>query len=217
MKLILLSGGSGKRLWPMSNEARSKQFLKVLVNNEGQKESMVQRVWRQIKSVNLENSTVIATNKEQVDILKNQLGDEIPIIVEPERRDTFPAIALAVTYLYSVVGVGLNEVIVTLPIDSFVEEQFFNKVKELEHTLTLSEANLALIGVKPTSPSEKYGYIIPGSKIEGNQYYSITSFREKPNAEQAKSLINMKAFWNCGVFGFKLEYILLMLIEKKYQ
>src|SRR6478752_6110975 len=102
MKIVLLSGGSGKRLWPLSNDSRSKQFLKVLKNPEDELESMVQRVWRQLAAVDLTSSTYLATNRSQVEMIHNQLHSNVPIIVEPERRDTFPAIALAASYLYSI-------------------------------------------------------------------------------------------------------------------
>ncbi len=141
MKLVLLSGGSGKRLWPLSNDARSKQFLKVLEDQEGLNESMVERVWRQLKSVELDQSTIIATSYSQVDMITNQLGQNVPLIVEPERRDTFPAIALAAVYLYSVQGVTLEEIVSVLPVDPYVDDAFFEKVKELEPLLEKTNAN----------------------------------------------------------------------------
>ena len=100
MRLVLLSGGSGKRLWPLSNDARSKQFLKVLENEDDKLQSMVQRVWGQLGRVGLADSTVIATSKAQVDMIQGQLGHQTSLIIEPSRRDTFPAIALAASYLY---------------------------------------------------------------------------------------------------------------------
>ncbi|MBQ3984252.1 MAG: DUF1732 domain-containing protein [Bacteroidales bacterium] len=102
MRLILLSGGSGKRLWPLSNEARSKQFLPLLQGPDGNRESMVQRVLRQASEAGLGNDIVLATNASQKDIIQNQLGENIETVLEPERRDTFPAIALAVSYLAKV-------------------------------------------------------------------------------------------------------------------
>lgn len=89
MQLILLSGGSGKRLWPLSNDARSKQFLPLLENKDGTMESMVQRVVRQVKEVNLTNNITLATNASQLDIITNQLGNSVTVVTEPERRDTF--------------------------------------------------------------------------------------------------------------------------------
>jgi mannose-1-phosphate guanylyltransferase len=214
MKLVLLSGGSGKRLWPLSNDSRSKQFLKVLKNYAGDLESMVQRVWRQLSSVGLVCSTYIATSKAQVDMIHNQLGHEVPLIVEPERRDTFPAIILAASYLYSVKKVPLKEVVAILPVDPFVEDQFFYLVRELEDVLHESGADLALIGVEPTFPSSKYGYIIPADHPTETSYFRVSHFHEKPSEELAKRLIKQKALWNCGVFAFRLEYIISILQKK---
>lgn len=214
MRLILLSGGSGKRLWPLSNDSRSKQFLKVLENN-GEYESMVQRVWNQLNTLGLVKDTVIATSKSQVDMIQNQLGNEVPLIIEPERRDTFPAIALAATYLYSKMEMDLEEVIGVLPVDPYVENDFFATVKQLENVLLKTGANLALMGVKPTYPSEKYGYIVPHEASE-DKYMYVSHFTEKPSEQEAEGLIENNAFWNCGVFAFKLGYIINILKEKGY-
>jgi mannose-1-phosphate guanylyltransferase len=220
MKLVLLSGGSGKRLWPLSNDSRSKQFLKVLENPEGELESMVQRVWRQLAAVDLTNSTYLATNRSQVEMIHNQLHADVPIIVEPERRDTFPAIALAASYLYSMGSVALDEVVAILPVDSYVDEVFFHSVQQLEEVILKTNANIALIGVVPHYPSEKYGYIVPNgpefSQTENNEakFSEVSHFREKPNREQAELLIQKNALWNCGVFAFRLKYLIDFMIAK---
>lgn len=214
MKLILLSGGSGKRLWPLSNDTRSKQFLKMLETEEGTKESMVQRVWGQLEAVGLASSSTIATSKLQKEMIHNQLGLDIPIVTEPERRDTFPAIALAASFLYSEKEIDRDEVIVVLPVDPYVEDEFFHKVKELEALVKESKSDLALIGVKPTYPSSKYGYIVP--KDQTTDYIEVDRFTEKPTEEQAASLIEDNALWNCGVFAFRLGYILDILAEKEW-
>lgn len=217
MKIVLLSGGSGKRLWPLSNESRSKQFLKVLKNGDGERESMVQRVWGQISSAGLGGHAYIATSKPQVEMIHSQLGSEIEVIVEPERRDTFPAIALAATYLYSVQGVSLNETVVVMPVDPYVDESFFHKTKELEGVLNESGADLALMGVKPTYPSEKYGYIVPSAHGEGeSSYVNVHSFREKPREAEAVAMIEQAALWNCGVFAFKLDFLINILIANEF-
>ncbi|MED3793800.1 sugar phosphate nucleotidyltransferase [Niallia alba] len=215
MKLVLLSGGSGKRLWPLSNDARSKQFLKVLNDENGNKVSMVQRVWNQLKDTGLVGDSIIATSKGQVDMIYNQLGADIPIVIEPERRDTFPAIALASIYLYSIEECDLDEIVVVLPVDPFVDNHFFRKIKEMEKMLLESDAQLALLGVTPTFPSEKYGYIVP-KEIINNDYFVVDSFKEKPNSEMAKELINNNALWNCGVFAFKLSYIVDLIQESNF-
>jgi mannose-1-phosphate guanylyltransferase len=213
MDLILLSGGSGKRLWPLSNDSRSKQFLKVLDNN-GKLESMVQRVWGQLEKLQLNKSTVIATSKSQVDMIQSQLGSHVPLIIEPERRDTFPAIALAATYLYSVKGTNLSEIVGVLPVDPHVDNSFFERIKDLEDALITSDADLALIGVSPTYPSEKYGYIVPRQSNEQNDFIQVSHFKEKPTEAEATDLMIQNALWNCGVFAFKLEYMISLLQAK---
>ncbi|SFS54675.1 sugar phosphate nucleotidyltransferase [Paenibacillus sp. BC26] len=213
MKVVLLSGGSGKRLWPLSNDARSKQFLKILKKDDDRLESMIQRVWGQIGEADLQKHAYVTTSKPQVEMIQSQLGNEINLIVEPERRDTFPAIALAATYLYSVEGVSLDEAIVVMPVDPFVEIGFFEKLKELEQVLASSDADLALMGVKPTYPSEKYGYIIPKQSDDSAQtFMDVQSFREKPSEAEAIEMIRQDALWNCGVFAFKLDLIINILI-----
>lgn len=215
MRLVLLSGGSGKRLWPLSNDARSKQFLKVLNNRRNESESMIQRVWSQLQAVHLAESSLIATNGSQVEMIQNQIGSDVPLIVEPARRDTFPAVALAATYLFSEIGANLNEVVAILPVDPFVDREFFQRVKDLEPLLQQSDANLALLGIKPTYPSEKYGYMVPEAE-ENGRWLKINHFHEKPSKPIAETLIEQQALWNSGVFAFKLGYLLSLLEEKGF-
>ena len=125
MNIILLSGGSGKRLWPLSNDVRSKQFIKIFKKEDGSYESMVQRVYRQIRAVDPEATVTIATSKTQVSALHNQLGGDAAISVEPCRRDTFPAIALATAYLTDVQHIDPDEVVVVCPVDPYVERDYF--------------------------------------------------------------------------------------------
>ncbi|SDS27800.1 mannose-1-phosphate guanylyltransferase [Paenibacillaceae bacterium GAS479] len=215
MKLVLLSGGSGKRLWPLSNDARSKQFLKILENEKNERVSMVQRVWGQLEKSGLSQNSYIATSSSQIEIMQSQVGADVPLIVEPERRDTFPAIALAASYLYSTEKVDSDEIVCILPVDPYVEDHFFNTINSLGAVLERSKAEIALIGVSPVYPSSKYGYIIP--LPDGNSpevYRRVSHFQEKPSEAQASELIANKALWNCGVFAFKLAH-LLHLIESK--
>lgn len=219
MKLVLLSGGSGKRLWPLSNDARSKQFLKVLEDEDSQLKSMVQRVWTQLKNVNLSESTVIATSKTQVDMIQSQLGQKVDLVIEPSRRDTFPAIALAASFLYSEKNIPLDEIVAILPVDPFVQETFFEQVTQLEGILNQTEAEIALIGVTPTYPSSKYGYIIPSTNPTTNhsiESIHVQRFTEKPTEKEAASLIEQNALWNCGVFAFKLGFIISILEKRGY-
>lgn len=205
MNLVLLSGGSGQRLWPLSNDIRSKQFIKIFHRKDGELESMVQRVYRQIKAVDTDATVTIATSKSQVSAIHNQLGEEVGISVEPCRRDTFPAIALAAAYLKDVQGIGEEESVVVCPVDPYVENDYFEALKALGDRAAVSSANLVLMGIEPTYPSEKYGYIIPIGK---EQVSKVSMFKEKPTEEVAKDYIAKGALWNGGVFAFKLGYVL---------
>jgi len=202
MNVILLSGGSGKRLWPLSNDIRSKQFVKFFRREDGEYESMLQRMYRQIREVDPNANVVIATAKSQVSAIHNQIGEDVGISVEPCRRDTFPAIALSTAYLLDVKGIAPDESVVVCPIDPFVDADYFRCLAELDrHT---NEANLVLMGIEPTYPSEKYGYIIPCDKENVSR---VSSFKEKPDKETAEKYIARGALWNGGVFAFRLRYL----------
>ncbi|MBE6099431.1 MAG: cupin domain-containing protein [Anaerovibrio sp.] len=205
MNIILLSGGSGTRLWPLSNDIRSKQFIKIFKNDSNEYESMVQRVYRQIKTVDKDAVVTIATSAKQVSVIKNQLGKDVGVSVEPCRRDTFPAIVLASAYLADIKGVDPNEPVVVCPVDPYVDDSYFESLAQLSQQAAKGEANLVLMGIEPTYPSEKYGYIIPTSKDTTSE---VATFKEKPDAETAKQYISQGALWNGGVFAYKLGYVL---------
>ena len=204
MNIVLLSGGSGKRLWPLSNDIRSKQFIKIFKTADGY-ESMVQRVYRQITEVDKNASVTIATSKTQVSSIHNQLGEAVGVCVEPCRRDTFPAIALATAYLHDVKGVGLEEPVVVCPVDPYVDNDYFEALKKLSGLAAEGAANLSLMGIEPTYPSEKYGYIIPET---ADPVSRVKTFKEKPDAATAQEYICQGALWNGGVFAYKLRYVL---------
>ena len=205
MNIVLLSGGSGKRLWPLSNDVRSKQFIKIFRTEDGNYESMVQRVCRQIRKADPSASVTIATSKTQVSSIHNQLGEGVDISVEPCRRDTFPAIALAASYLADVKGIDPREVVVVCPVDPYVEDDYFEALKKLEKLAAEGNSNLVLMGIEPIYPSEKYGYIIPES---GEKIASVSTFKEKPDACTAAEYIQKGALWNGGVFAFQLQFVL---------
>ncbi|MBO4456806.1 MAG: cupin domain-containing protein [Butyrivibrio sp.] len=209
MNIVLLSGGSGKRLWPLSNDVRSKQFIKIFhpedMKEDGELESMVQRVYRQIKKTDKNANITIATSKTQVSAIHNQLGDKVSVCVEPTRRDTFPAIALAASYLSDKLNVKRDEAVIICPVDPYVDDGYFECFKDLDKMVASGDYNLNLMGVVPTYPSEKYGYIQPENK---DKISRVTEFKEKPDAATAEKYIADGALWNCGVFAFKLGYIL---------
>ena len=205
MNIVLLSGGSGKRLWPLSNDIRSKQFIKIFKRDDGEYESMVQKVYRQILQVDPDAQVTIATSKSQVSAIHNQLGEEVGISIEPCRRDTFPAIVLASAYLHYMQLIPEEESVVVCPVDPYVNDDYFEGLKLLSEQADKGEANIVLMGIEATYPSEKYGYIIPEDKEAVSR---VLTFKEKPNYLMAKKYIEQGALWNGGVFAFKLRYVL---------
>ena len=198
MNVVLLSGGSGKRLWPLSNDVLSKQFLKLLKDDKGHYESMVQRVMKQLTSAILDTNVFVSCNQAQVDMLSIQL-EGVEAIPEPSRRNTFPAVSLAAAYLHYNKMLDDNETFVFLPIDVFAEDTYFKLLKQVE--LLTSTSNIGLLGAIPTYPSEKYGYI---SHNNGK----VSGFTEKPDIETAQKLISQNALWNCGVAALKIGNVL---------
>ena len=165
-------------------------------------ESMVQRIYRQIKTVDPDATVTIATSKSQVSAIHNQLGEDVGISVEPCRRDTFAAIALATAYLHDVKGLDENEAVVVCPVDPYVEEGYFRCLEEMCKAAAEGKENLVLMGIAPTYPSEKYGYIKPNKDKKG------FTFTEKPTKEKAEEYIAEGALWNGGVFAYQLKYVL---------
>ena len=200
MQIILLSGGSGQRLWPLSNDLRSKQFLKIF----GGGESMLQRVLKQIRRTNENSSITIAASKKQVPLLKKYLAENFELSTEPCRRNTFPAIALAAAYLHDVKKISADEKILICPVDPFVDDKFFALFPLLAQEIS-DDAPLVLMGIEPIYPSEKYGYIIPQTKEKISR---VKMFKEKPNLADAKKFIDAGGLWNGGIFSCKLDYVL---------
>ena len=209
MHIILLSGGSGTRLWPLSNDARSKQFLKLLpVDESEERESMVQRVVRQIGEAGLDCKVTVATSISQRDAITNQLAGKVDIVTEPTRRKTLAAISLAAEYLSKEDGVSEDEIVVVMPCDPFTGPGYFDTIKEMGRCASAGDAKLVLMGIRPTYPSTKYGYVMPDyAKREGDAY-SALRFVEKPDVQVAYRLIEEGGLWSGGVFACRLGYLL---------
>ena len=203
--VVLLSGGSGTRLWPLSNSARSKQFLKVLRDDAGNHVSMVQRVFGQIDAVDADIDITIATSASQKDALALQVGGRYALSVEPERRDTAPAIMLACAKLALAQGAGSDDPVIVMPIDTYADQAYYDCIPKVASAVTSGASDLVLLGVTPIYPSEKYGYIIPAG-TEG-ELWPVETFREKPSEDVARGYIEAGGLWNCGVFGFRLGWL----------
>ena len=212
MKIILLSGGSGQRLWPLSNGTQAKQFLRLLKSPDGHKESMVQRVVRQIKEAGLLESITVATSAAQADMISNQLSDyNVDIVTEPARRDTFPAIALAAAYLQKEKHCAPDETVVVMPCDPYTESGYFSTIAKMVKAVHDAAAQLVLMGITPTTPSSKFCYIVPKATDTQKDIRQVSRFVEKPKRELAEQLLTDGALWNGGVFAFRLGYITAIL------
>ena len=209
MQIILLSGGSGKRLWPLSNGTRAKQFLQLLPAPQGGRESMVQRVVRQLNEQGLGENINFATSLAQKDQLCNQIQGNIQFITEPEHRGTLPAIALSALYLSELQHASRDEIIMVMPCDSFVSDEYYTALRRTIKIVEDRKAKFGLLGIRPTSetPFTRYGYIFaetPSDPTNPEAHSKVIRFYEKPEPEIARTLITQGALWNAGVFVFRL-------------
>lgn len=206
MYIVLLSGGSGKRLWPLSNDLCSKQYIKLMNHDDAdnnEKCSMLQRVFGQLKTAGLSHNTIVCASSAQEELIESQLDGAAEVAVEPMRRDTFPAVMLSCAYLLSEKGAKEDDVVAFLPVDPYTTGEFFGRIKKLGDYIASSDKTIGLLGGVPTYPSTKYGYIVPE---EGDgELLKVQGFREKPDEATAEKLVAEGALWNCGVFCFKLS------------
>lgn len=204
--VVLLSGGSGTRLWPLSSSKKPKQFIKVLRNSEGEHVSMVQRVLFQIEATGFNLDVTVATSAGQIGLLSQQIGNKHKYVAEPERRDTAPAIMLACANLALEQGASMDDPVVVMPIDTFADQAYYNTIGVVANAVQKGEFELVLLGVSPTHPSSRFGYILPATGYAG-ELLPVKSFKEKPDEDLACAYIAQGGLWNCGVFGFKLGWL----------
>lgn len=214
MQIILLSGGSGKSLWPLSNDTRSKQFLKLLTAPDGTKESMLQRVVRQLRTFGLADHITVTTSLTQRDVVCNQVGEDISVVTEPERRGTFPAVLLTCAHLLYSAHLSVDEPIVVLPCDTFAADDYFAVLRHMVEAMKADAAPLLLMGIRPTHAATDYGYILPAATDASAPLpvaRPVARFVEKPDRAAATDFVAHGAYWNGGVFGFRLRYIAPLL------
>ena len=204
MNIVLLSGGSGKRLWPLSNDFQAKQFLPIF-NYQNKSESMIQRIYRQVRQIDPTSNLLVATSLNQKDILAKQIGNDVKLSIEPSRKDTFWAAVLSAAYLRDIEKKDEQEIMMLFPVDPYVQADYFQTMKKMEDLLKNEYANVGVIGLTPKTPSEKYGYIF---RKEPTEISHVDRFIEKPKKQVAQQAIDNGALWDAGVFAFKIGYIL---------
>ncbi len=204
MKVLILAGGSGTRLWPASREAYPKQFLKL-----GGKKSLLQQTLERILNIVSPKDILLLTNEQykfhvlsEVNEVSKDLADNI--LLEPARRNTAPAIALGMKYCLERLRISPEEVLFVCPSDHIIKpvEKFVEYVKLAEKVA--KQGYIVAFGIKPLYPETGYGYIeITGKDLGG--YYLVERFTEKPNLETAKRFLSEgNYFWNSGMFAFTI-------------
>lgn len=201
MNIVLLSGGSGKRLWPISTDNCPKQFLSFFEN----KGSMLEQTYQKVK--NISSNIFIATQDKYKEIVDSQIHDKVNFIIEPKKMGTFGAILNAAIYLKYEKNLSDDEFVSIIPTDHDVDKNFYNVLLDAEKLLISKKQNICLIGIRPRHPSTQYGYILKNKN-------KVENFFEKPDEENAKRLIEKKALWNSGIVVFKLKHI--VDLSKKY-
>ena len=188
---VILVGGSGKRLWPLSRESMPKQFVPLLG-----KQSTFQQTLLRVADRSLFGKPVIATNDAYRFMCESQaseIGVEIDILVEPSRRDSGPAMAAAAAYTR---GLGAKAVL-ALASDHLVigAEEFLAGCRE--GLAAVEQGGIVTFGIPPTEPKTDYGYIRPGAEKIG-PVMKVAAFVEKPNAQKAMQYIAEGLLWNSG-------------------
>ena len=166
---------------------------------------MLQRVWEQLEEAGMAKNTVITAGENQMELIQSQVRPK-GIVIEPEARDTFPAVMLSCAYLHSNMGASKEDYVAFLPVDPYTEQKYFHSIQQLETVVKETGAEVGLLGVVPTFPATKYGYILPGE--DKGRYMEVKGFVEKPTEERAEELLGQDVLWNCGVFCVKIGDVL---------
>ena len=204
MKIIILAGGGGTRLFPLSRACYPKQFLKIA----GEK-SLLQQTVERFLIIAKQEDIVIVTNKDYIFHVQEDLheigAEKINVITEPTGKNTAPAIALAISYCKDCLNCDDDEILFVSPADHLIKPagKFAELVQQAEQVCK-EKNDIITIGVKPTKPETGYGYIQTADEI-GENVFAVKSFKEKPDKVTAeKYLVEGNYYWNAGMFMFSI-------------
>lgn len=209
MKIVIMAGGRGNRLWPKSASGKPKQFIALTSDD-----TLLQMTYRSLAQYVPETKLFVATAAQYLDLVKEQLPELDPerLIVEPVQRDTGPCIALAALRF---IRDDDDEVIVTLPADHLIPDTkaLADMLHEAETQAEAGEA-IVTLGVVPNRPETNYGYI--HTDDDGKRVRRVRAFLEKPSKERARKWLEMQGvYWNSGIFIWKPSTIAAAM--RRYQ
>lgn len=199
---VILAGGSGERLWPLSRKQQPKQLIPFL-NGKSLLEQTIDRV---LPLVENKLHIVVVTNQAQEPLIKSLVGDQVGMIIaEPTARNTGPAILLA---CHKIMQEDNEALVLVLPSDAFIPDlkAFAQAIKPaLEYAV--QSKNIAVFGLTPTAPATGYGYIQADTQkmIEGGGF-SVAKFHEKPDRVRAEKYMQQgNMYWNIGIFAARVH------------
>ena len=194
---VIMCGGAGTRLWPVSRESMPKQFVPLV--GQG---STFQQVLARISDASLFSRPIVITNADFRFVVAEQLreqGIEADIVLEPMRRDSGPAVAVSAVLAAER---DRDALVLVLAADHVVRnpEEFRRACRLAAEAATAGQ--IVTFGIEPTHPATNYGYIRPGKKLNGAHVHAVEAFVEKPDAATAATYVADGYLWNSGNFLF---------------
>jgi len=194
---VIMAGGDGTRLWPLSRQTKPKQLLPI-----GTDKSLLEQSIDRIAPLTSKEYIWISTTTQHEDSISQAVGNQVgTIIAEPGSRNTGPAILLCAMEIYAQDPQAL---IIFIPADAFIPQRDWKKWRDfLQHAVAYAaqEEKIVLLGIKPTYPATGYGYITYDTTNNNDAPYLVTHFREKPSLEVAERYIEQSNnLWNISIF-----------------